>query len=107
MNRQSDRRRRVTMKNLTTHKNKSRSMWARFGRIAAAVAFGGLLCALPLGPAQAARHGGGYHGGWGGYYGGPEYYTYGPDYYYGTPEPYAYYPPGEYGDYYPPSDGLN
>ncbi|MGC1400437.1 hypothetical protein [Candidatus Binatus sp.] len=117
------------MNNSTKHDNAnaSRSIFRRFARIATALAFGGLLlCALPANSALAARHGGGhggyhgaYHGGhggwhggwhgggWGGYYGGPEYYPYGPDPYV-EPEPYAYYPPGEYGpDYYPPSEGMN
>ena len=116
------------MKTSTTQNKDSRSMFARFGKIATALAFGALLCTFPIGSAWAARHHGGgghaYHsgghrggwghggwghgGGWGGYYGGPDYYVYGPDYYYVEPEPYAYYPPvPEYGpDYYPAPDGI-
>ena len=111
------------MKTSTVPGKDSRTMFARFGKIAAALAFGGLLCAFPVGSAWAARHHGGghaayhggghrggwgHHGGFGGYYGGPDYYVSGPDYYV-APEPYAYYPPGpEYGpDYVPAPDGLN
>ncbi|MGA7873274.1 MAG: hypothetical protein WCA22_20485 [Candidatus Binatus sp.] len=107
------------MRTSTTHSNDSRSLFTRFGKIATALAFGGLLCTFPVGSAWAARHhgggghrayhGGGYHGGWRGHYWGwgPNYYyTPGPDYYV-APEPYAYYPP-EPGYYYPePSEGLN
>ncbi|MFZ2064002.1 MAG: hypothetical protein WAU82_23540, partial [Candidatus Binatus sp.] len=95
------------MRTSITHRKDSRSMLKRFTRIATAIAFGGLLCAFPVGSAHAAHHGGGhdgghgggyhggYHGGhggwghhgdWGGYYGGPDYYA-GPDYYYDYPEP--------------------
>src|SRR5271167_1772337 len=108
------------MKNSTTPKKDSRSMFARFGKITAALAFGGMLCAFPMSSARAAYHhggggrghavhggyhGGGYHGG--GHWGGG-YYAPGPDYYV-APEPYVYVPapgpcysPGYEGPYYGP-----
>jgi hypothetical protein len=113
------------MKNSTTPKKDSRSMFARFGKITAALAFGGMLCAFPMSSARAAYHhggggrghavhggyhGGGYHGG--GHWGGG-YYAPGPDYYV-APEPYAYSgpgpcygPDGEYDCGEPPPSGIN
>jgi hypothetical protein len=93
------------MKTSTTGNNESRSRFKKLGKIATALAFGGLLCALPVSSALADHHGGGhggyhgghaYHGGGhyyhGGHWGGG-YYAPGPDYYV-APEPYGYYGPG-------------
>src|ERR1019366_6754650 len=119
MNWESHRRRSIIMKTSTKHSKDSRSMLARFGKIAMALAFGGLLCTFPMTSVLAAGHrgggrggyyGGGHRGGWGGghwgggYWGGG-YYAPGP-YYYGAPEPYDYYGPEPYyGPYYGPGYG--
>ena len=119
MNWESHRRQSVTMKTSTKHSKDSRSIFARFGKIATALAFGGLLCMFPMtsvlaadhhggghgGGAHHAYHGGGHRGGWGGGHWGGGYYAPGPDYYV-APEPYAYYGPEPYYgpgyDYGPP-----
>jgi hypothetical protein len=112
------------MKNSTTPKKDSRSMFARFGKAAAALAFGGMLCTFAVGSALAYDHRGGghahvaahggYHGGYhgGGHWGGG-YYAPGPNYYV-APEPYAYSgpgpcygPDGEYDCGGPPPSGIN
>lgn len=116
------------MKNSMTPDKNSRPIFARFGRLAAALAFGGLLCTFPAMHATSAMaayhhdggHGGGhayhggYHGGYhhGGHWGGG-YYAPGPNYY-AAPEPYGYYgpgpcygPDGEYDCGGPPPSGIN
>jgi hypothetical protein len=115
------------MKTSTKQTKDSHPFFARLGKIATALAFGGFLCTFPLGSVMAADHHdgghGAYHGGgheyrggdrggyrggghWGGgyYYGGPDVYV--------APEPYDYGPAPCYGPYNedcgaPPPSGIN
>jgi uncharacterized membrane protein len=111
------------MKTSIKQNRPSRSLFARVGKLATALAFGGFLCTFPMSSVFAARHGGGgghggghashggYHGGYhgGGHWGGGYYYG-GPDVY-AAPEPYAYGPAPCYGPYEdcgpPPPSGIN
>ena len=116
----------VMMKTSTSNSNHSRIAFSRFGKVVSAAAFGLLIGAFAIGPAQARDHDGGHDRGRGheehayrgrGYYRGPDYaygnpdhyYAPAPDYYY-QPEPYnyGYYPPGSGYGYYDgrPSEGI-
>jgi hypothetical protein len=105
------------MKTSTNSSNHSRPAFARFGKIVSAAAFGLLIGAFAVGPAQAKDHGDHdrgrgheerheYRGR--GYYRGPD-YAYGyPNYYY-APAPNYYYEPEPYNydyGYYPPEPGY-
>jgi hypothetical protein len=107
------------METSTAYSEDLRSMFARFGKIAMAIAFVVLICAFAVGSVQAdEHHGGGGHGGGGdhrgggggdhrdgGYHGGDRghwgggYYAPGPDIYV-APEPYVYAPAPCYGPDY-------
>ncbi len=113
----------------TSNSNHSRPALARFGKFVSAAAFGLLIGAFAISPAQARDHDGDHDRGHGeryehayrghGYYRGPDYaygnpypdyyYAPGPDYYY-QPEPYdyGYYGPGPGYGYYDdrPSEGI-
>jgi hypothetical protein len=116
----------VIMKTSTSNSNHSRPAFARLGKIVSAAAFGLLIGAFAIGPAQAKDHGDHDRGrgheerheheyrGRGYYrdyaYGYPDYYyAPAPNYYY-EPEPYnyGYYPPGPGYGYYDerPSEGI-